>query len=78
MEMYEDRTGRRNASGAPDPTYAAAARRAERSAARDRLRRCRGAILSLAKLDGLRVSGGWLRDEETGEEIPLSGVTKRV
>lgn len=76
--MYEDRTGRRNASGAPDPTYAAAARRAERSAARDRLRRCRGAILSLAKLDGLRVSGGWLRDEGTGEEIPLSGVTKRV
>lgn len=78
MEMYEDRTGRRNASGAPDPTYAEAARRAERAEARDRLRRCRGAILSLAKLDGLRVSGGWLRDEETGEEIPLSGVTKRV
>ena len=76
--MYVDRTGRRTASGAPDPTSAAAARRAARSAARDRLRRCRGAILSLAKLDGLRVSGGWLRDEGTGEEIPLSGVTKRV
>ncbi|OUN47338.1 hypothetical protein B5G20_05065 [Collinsella sp. An7] len=59
--MYEDRTGRRNSSGAPDPTYAEAARRAERAAARDRLRRCRGAILSLAKLDGMRVSGGWLR-----------------
>lgn len=68
--MYEDRTGRRNSSGAPDPTFA--------QAARDLLRRCRGAVLSLAKLDGLRVSGGWLRDEETGEEIPLSGVNRRV
>lgn len=71
--MYEDRTGRRNASGMPDPTFMEAARRADRAAVVAGLTRCRMGIIALAKMHGAHIAGGWLRDDATGEELPLSG-----
>lgn len=65
--MYEDDTGRLNASGCPDPTY----RDAERSAAREgreNMRRCIRAMLAVATALGCNVLNRIeLQDRASGE-----------
>lgn len=64
--MYEDPTGYRNSSGAPDPTaYRAVTRTQDEDAALSRLIDLRRIICSLAKHDGVyaRVE---LTDKRTG------------
>lgn len=54
--MYEDETGRRNASGLPDPTAArAVSRAAEDAEALERMSRFRRAVCQLAACSGLYV-----------------------
>lgn len=53
--MYVDKTGRRNASGLPDPTAKRGIDRAERSAAESRAERCRNAMRAVAHMDGFEV-----------------------
>lgn len=65
--MYDDPTGRRNASGAPDPTYRYAALRAERARRRREAEKKKRALAALAKIDGFEIVGGVaLYDPETG------------
>lgn len=49
--MYIDKTGRRNASGLPDPT----AKRGIDRAAESRAERCRNAMQAVAHMDGFEV-----------------------
>ena len=52
--MYEDPTGYRNSSGAPDPTaYRAVARTQDEEAAMDRMLGLRRIFYALAKHDGV-------------------------
>lgn len=65
--MYDDPTGRRNASGAPDPTYRAATE-AVRREGRDNMRRCVRVMLAVATAMGCDVTERIaLRDRKSGE-----------
>lgn len=65
--MYEDDSGRRNASGYGDPTYHRASRRIG-SEGRENIRRCERVMLAVATAMGCDVTGRLpLRDRKTGE-----------
>lgn len=65
--MYEDDSGRRNASEYGDPTYHRATRRIG-SEGRENIRRCERVMLSVATAMGCDVTGRLpLRDRKTGE-----------
>lgn len=65
--MYDDPTGRRNASGCADPTYRAAARRVEVERRRREAEKKKRALATLARIDGFEIVGGVaLYDPETG------------
>lgn len=65
--MYEDDSGRRNASGYGDPTYHRASRRIG-SEGRENIRRCERVMLAVATAMGCDVTGRMpLRDRKTGE-----------
>ena len=65
--MYDDPTGRRNASGAPDPTYRYATLRVERARRRREAEKKKRALAALARMDGFEIVGGVaLYDPETG------------
>lgn len=65
--MYEDGSGRRNASGCADPTAYAAARRIG-SEGRENIRRCERVMLAVASAMGCDVTDRLpLRDRKTGE-----------
>ena len=65
--MYEDDSGRRNASGYGDPTYHRATRRIG-SEGRENIRRCERVMLAVATAMGCDVTGRLpLRDRKTGE-----------
>ena len=67
MPMYDDPTGRRNASGCADPTYRAATLHVERERRRREAEKKKRALAALAKLDGFEIVGGVvLYDPETG------------
>lgn len=64
--MYEDETGRRNASGLPDPTYGGAARAIEAQGRRN-CERCVRAMLAVADSMGCNVTRRIvLQDRRTG------------
>ena len=65
--MYEDETGRRNASGLPDPTYRSVSE-AVRREGRENSRRCVRAMLAVATSLGCDVlSRIEVRDRASGE-----------
>lgn len=65
--MHDDPTGRRNASGAPDPTYYRATDDMRREG-RDNLRRCVRVMLAVATAMGCDVTERIaLRDRKSGE-----------
>ena len=65
--MYEDESGRRNASGCADPTAYAAARRMG-AEGRENIRRCERVMLAVASAMGCDVTDRLpLRDRKTGE-----------
>lgn len=67
--MYEDPSGRRNASGLPDPTaYRAIARTQDEEAAMDRMLDLRRIIYALAKHDGVWVTVT-MQDKRTGVKL---------
>ena len=67
--MYEDPTGYRNTSGAPDPTaYRAVARTQDEEAAMDRMLGLRRIIYGLAKHDGVWVTVS-MQDKRTGVKL---------
>ena len=67
--MYEDPTGYRNSSGAPDPTaYRAVARTQDEEAALDRMLGLRRIIYGLAKHDGVWVNVE-MQDKRTGVKL---------
>lgn len=66
--MYDDPTGRRNASGYRDDTYYQAVTVTERMEARQRLAQCARAMLAVARALGCDVTARIeLRDKKTGE-----------
>lgn len=67
--MYEDPTGYRNSSGAPDPTaYRAVTRTQDEEAAMDRMLELRRIIYALAKHDGVWVTVA-MQDKRTGVKL---------
>lgn len=67
--MYEDPTGYRNSSGAPDHTaYRAVARTQDEEAAMDRMLDLRRIIYALAKHDGVWVTVA-MQDKRTGVKL---------
>lgn len=67
--MYEDPTGYRNSSGAPDPTaYRAVTRTQDEEAALDRLKGLRRVIHAMASHDGAWVEVT-LTDKRTGARL---------
>ena len=67
--MYEDPTGYRNSSGAPDPpAYRALARPQDEAAAMDRLLGLRRIFYALAKHDGVWVNVE-MQDKRTGVKL---------
>lgn len=67
--MYEDPTGYRNTSGAPDPTaYRAVARTQDEEAAMNRMLGLRRIFYSLAKHDGVYVTVT-MQDKRTGVKL---------
>lgn len=67
--MYEDPTGYRNSSGAPDPTaYRAVVRTQDEEAALDRMLGLRRIFYALAKHDGVYVTVT-MQDKRTGVRL---------
>lgn len=67
--MYEDPTGYRNSSGAPDPTaYRAVARTQDEEAAMDRMLGLRRIFYALVKHDGVWVNVE-MQDKRTGVKL---------
>lgn len=65
--MYDDPTGRRNASGCADPTYCYATLNVERERRRREADKKKRALAALARMDGFEIVGGVaLYDPETG------------
>lgn len=65
--MYDDPTGRRNASGAPDPTFRRATLHVEMERRRREAEKKKRALAALARIDGFEIVGGVaLYDPETG------------